>query len=459
MILKGNIRGGPTALAKHLANEIENDHIDLNEVRGLASESLFAALHEIDATNQSRSPKSFYHLSLNPPHEAAPTVDDFHAAIGAAEQRLNLHGQPRVVVFHEKQGRRHAHVAWSRVDGKTGKMIRHSWDRYCLKNLSAELYRHFGWTMPIGLEPGGKAQKTNFGHDDWMVSKRTGISPAEHKRMIAAAYDTADSIRGFSNALVHQGYILAGGRRGYVAVDIDGNPHSVPRAVGKKKAEVEARLGDPTENVPTVDQVQVEIRERRTSAINRKIEAEKVKHAQRLQPLNRELKALRGRQKAERRLLTGWESQERSALETRLANRYRQGVLGFWDRLTGRRRRIEEQNRADSDTFSVTAKAKQHAMIQKQISERRRLQIEMASIARQHKEELDELRQDVATLIAVDHGTQRNDGSEHVLDTDARDRQQRQVRESHKQSRGRRRSRGYARRPGSDIEPGDIEPA
>jgi hypothetical protein len=40
----------------------------------------------------------------------------FEAAIDMAEQRLGLDGHPRAIVFHEKEGRRHAHAVWSRID-------------------------------------------------------------------------------------------------------------------------------------------------------------------------------------------------------------------------------------------------------------------------------------------------------------------------------------------------------
>ena len=44
---------------------------------------------------------------------------DFEEAMNSIEQRLGLEGQPRAIVFHEKEGRRHAHCVWSRVDAST----------------------------------------------------------------------------------------------------------------------------------------------------------------------------------------------------------------------------------------------------------------------------------------------------------------------------------------------------
>lgn len=477
MILKGNNRGGAMALARHLANDRENDHVDVHEVRGVASETLTEALHEIHATNQNRSRKSFYHLSLNPPHDAVPTVADFYAAIGHVEKGLGLEGQPRVVVFHEKQGRRHCHVAFSAVDQSTGKMRRFSWDRYRLKKISAELFKKFGWELPNGLvrtggtdkkPEWGKANPTNFGPDEWMISKRSGITPADHKRLIKNAYEGSDNVKSFARALEHQGYFLAAGRRGYVAVDLDGNPHSITRAIGVKKKELEQRFGDPhkpadeTQQVKTVEQTQDEIKLRRSAAIERKAEAVKLQQAERIKPYRRELRELREKQRAQRKLNKGWEHQERTALEIRLADRHRKGVLGIVDRLTGRHRKTAEQNKQEREAFDAAAAARTHAMIQSQITERRQLQITLGGITRQHKNELDEFRRDAAGLMSIDRGTKRDAAADHLDETRARDREQDREREARRQERKQspriHRGRGLSRKPGNDNGPGGDEP-
>lgn len=50
-------------------------------------------------------------------------VSVYEDAIVWCEQKLGLENQPRVIVFHEKQGRRHAHCVWSRIDADTMKAI------------------------------------------------------------------------------------------------------------------------------------------------------------------------------------------------------------------------------------------------------------------------------------------------------------------------------------------------
>lgn len=55
-----------------------------------------------------------------------------------------------MVVFHEKHGRRHAHVVWSRINIEEMKAVQMSFDHERLKVLSRELFIEHGWKMPRG---------------------------------------------------------------------------------------------------------------------------------------------------------------------------------------------------------------------------------------------------------------------------------------------------------------------
>ncbi|MEL6693485.1 MAG: relaxase, partial [Pseudomonadota bacterium] len=117
MILHGNSRGSARALAIHLMRDDENDHVHVQEVRGFMSDDVFEALHEADALSRgTKCQKFLFSLSLSPPKGADMSEEQFLAAIDKAEERLNLSGQPRVIVFHEKGDHRdrHAHAIWSR---------------------------------------------------------------------------------------------------------------------------------------------------------------------------------------------------------------------------------------------------------------------------------------------------------------------------------------------------------
>ncbi len=58
-------------------------------------------------------------LSLNPPEASRLPEAAFEEAVDRIEQSLGLAGQPRAIVLHEKDGWRHAHCVWSRIDADT----------------------------------------------------------------------------------------------------------------------------------------------------------------------------------------------------------------------------------------------------------------------------------------------------------------------------------------------------
>lgn len=67
MILVGNQRGGAKDLALHLLKQ-ENEHVEVHEVRGFASQNLMAALNEAHAISRATRCNQFlFSLSLNPP--------------------------------------------------------------------------------------------------------------------------------------------------------------------------------------------------------------------------------------------------------------------------------------------------------------------------------------------------------------------------------------------------------
>jgi len=116
MILKAKERGGGAQLARYLLSMRDNDHVELHEVRGFVGDDLLGAFREVDAIAKgTRCENYLFSASLNPPGGEFVTVEDFEQAADEVERKLGLEGQPRAIVFHEKDGRRHAHVVWSRI--------------------------------------------------------------------------------------------------------------------------------------------------------------------------------------------------------------------------------------------------------------------------------------------------------------------------------------------------------
>lgn len=257
MILNGNQRGGAKDLALHLM-KAENEVVEVHELRGFLSRDLMGALNEAYAISRGTRCKQFlYSLSLNPPKDAEVSVAEFEKAIEQAEERLGLQNQPRAVVFHEKDGRRHCHVVWSRINIEKMKAVQMSHDREKLTDLSRELYLEHGWKMPRGIEKRGERDPTNYSYAEHQQAQRVGKNAAQIKADIQAAWETSDNRKSLEHALEERGYFLAqGDRRSFVVIDQNGEIYSLPKQLqrGINTKHVRQRLGDPNE-LPSVEDI------------------------------------------------------------------------------------------------------------------------------------------------------------------------------------------------------------
>ena len=97
-----------------------------------------------------------------------------------------------------------------------------------LRDLSRELFLDHGWVLPDGLATYGNKSPLNFTLEEWQQAKRQGLDPREIKQAFQQAWERCDSQVGFKNALEDRGYFLArGDRRGFVALDVDGNVYCI----------------------------------------------------------------------------------------------------------------------------------------------------------------------------------------------------------------------------------------
>ena len=357
MILVGGQRGGGADLARHLMKD-ENERVVVHEIRGFVADDLKDAFQESYAISLgTRCKQHLYSLSLNPPREANPTPELLVDAVNRAEERLGLAGQPRAIVFHEKRGmdgtvRRHAHAVWCRIDTERMRAVQMSHDRPKLKSLGRELYLHHGWKMPRGFVNARETNPRNYSLAEWQQAKRVRKKPAELKGMFQDCWAISDSQMSFTNALKENGYILArGDRRGVVAVDHRGEVYSIRQYVGIKPGQVRERIKDMA-SLPDVASAHHEAAKIVTDRL-RELEAQQNRMAmekmlelagdrRRKQAAQRDF-ALRLREKQQSR---------RREEEWQRAVRIKRGWRGLLDRITGKRRRIEAENREAAEASS-----------------------------------------------------------------------------------------------------------
>ncbi|MDE1466919.1 relaxase/mobilization nuclease domain-containing protein [Aurantiacibacter sp. D1-12] len=141
MIFKASQRSGSAQLGRHLLNAQDNEHVEVHEVRGFMAEDVMGAMKEAEALAKgTRCKQHLFSVSLNPPENEDVPAEVFEGAIATIEEKVGLTDQPRMVIFHEKESRRHAHVVWSRIDAETMTAKQLSFFKTKLQEVSKQLY-------------------------------------------------------------------------------------------------------------------------------------------------------------------------------------------------------------------------------------------------------------------------------------------------------------------------------
>ena len=251
---------GDSRLSSNHLLKTENEHVEVYEIRGFVSGDLHGAFHEAYAMSKGTKASQFlYSLSLNPPSHAKVSTQEFQEAIGRIEDKLHLTNQPRAIVFHEKEGRRHCHVVWSRIKADEMKAIHLPHTKRKLMEISRDLYIQHGWEMPQGMIDRTRRNSLNMSFGEWQQARRLGKDPRAVKRDFQSAWAECDNRAGFADALKERGYVLAqGDRRGFVALDRHCNVFAVSKWVGIKAKDIRAGLGE-TQGLPTAQQAREQI--------------------------------------------------------------------------------------------------------------------------------------------------------------------------------------------------------
>lgn len=410
MILKGSQRAGAKALADHLMNDRDNDHVTVLEVRGFMADDLHGALSEAHAISKATQCKQFmFSLSLSPPLDHVGTEQDFLDATDRAEKTLGLAGQPRAIIMHEKEGRRHAHVVWSRIDGDALKAINLSHFKNKLTSLSRELYLDHGWVLPEGLQSNGGKSPLNFSLAEWQQAKRIGLDPREIKQVFRDAWERSDSSKALGNALEERGYFLAkGDRRGFVVVDMHGAIYSLPKWIGEKTKAVTQKLGSPV-GLASVSEVRADIKSRVTDQFKSYIAETRAKHHRDAQPLVDQKAELIAKHRAERKALKdGQEKRWQDETQTRLS-RLNGGLRGLFDRITGKNSKIKRQIEAEAYKAARRDQAQRDDLVVAQSKDRKALQSQFVALRAKQKEDRKILARSIGQFMAQRQRNQYNE--------------------------------------------------
>jgi hypothetical protein len=399
MILKASQRAGAAALAKHLLRTDENEHVELHELKGFVADDLPGALREAYAMSRATRCKQFlFSLSLSPPETERVPAAVFEDAIARVEAKLGLTGQPRAIVFHEKEGRRHAHCVWSRIDGVALRAVPLPHFKLKLVDLTRELFLEHGWRMPRGLMDSPR-DPFAFSRAEWQQARRAGHDPKALKRLFAECWAASDSRAALQSALAERGFLLArGDRRGFVAVDVRGEVYALARYAGVRTAAVRERLGEP-DALPSIDEARARIAARLTPRLRAFIAESEIAHAAAGVATKSKLEDLTQRHREERRDLNEAQAARCQEENAARARRLPRGLRGLWSWLTGKAARIRRENEREADACANRDTAEKESLIARQLSERQVLQVEIKHARRLHSREIVRLHREVATAI------------------------------------------------------------
>jgi hypothetical protein len=370
--MKGNQRGGGQQLASHLMNSFDNERVEVVEVSGSVAQDLSGAFAEWEAqasaTKMER--KFYYHLMLNPDQaQGRLTREQYYDLIARTERSLNLVGQPRAVVFHEKRDvkgvpREHCHVAWSRVDMRREKIkaVEISHDRLKLRTVAREFCRDHGLELPDGMKPGRAkdSRRARFNenakenHAERQQKERTGIPKQQRMADIATCWKETGNGAAFVAALEGKGYFLArGDSRDYVVVDVGGEIHSLSKQLKgeARPKEMRERLkSHPPEKLPGAEETQNFLMKKRQDAIRKAVAQKEItgpsaaglrrqaleqRQQQRRDDLDQMRVDLIGRHMTERDGLKAAQQAEITGIVGARLQKRPQGFMAFLTRITG----------------------------------------------------------------------------------------------------------------------------
>lgn len=294
----------------------------------------------------------------------------------------------------KKNGRRHAHAVWSRIDVRQMKAINLPFYQSRLTELSKDLFLQHGWRLPDGLRDRTNRNPTNFNLAEWQQAKRAGKDARAIKRVFQEAWQISDSATAFVNALEEKGYYLAqGDRRGYVAVDVQGEIYAVPKWAGVKTKQVRDKLG-PSTNLRSVEEARTVIAQSMQAPIAAWEAELKIRQLELLKEQVANKAQLKDKQRAERERLDQKQAERRLSEAKKRQARFRRGLSGLWDRLRGEHKRIQRENEHDAWQAHQQDQRQKDEVVFRHLEERQRLKRENARNQAKLKEELRELHMD-----------------------------------------------------------------
>jgi hypothetical protein len=186
-------------------------------------------------------------------------------------------------------------------------------------------------------------------------------------------------------------------------VTFEGEVIAIPRAIGKKTKDVRERLGKP-EDLRGIEETRQRIAKDILPRMKSHLDEARGKARIETDALNARRSVMADKHVEERsKLDTGQKLRFENEVRIR-ADRLRKGVLGLWDKLTGKRSKLEKQNEMETLWALQRDREQRHAIIASQMQERQNLQAEIKATRSRHAQALLDLHSDTANYRLMRRG-------------------------------------------------------
>ena len=205
VLIKGQSIKGTQKSRDHYLRGSENERITVREIKGFASQAPDTALAMIALSAKgTKCTKPVYSVKLNPEMDRIWSKAEIQQAINLLEENLGLKDHPRVVVEHQKNGRTHYHVLWSRFHPYGGPAVRMSNDYAAHQKTQRQLEKMFK------LRP-MMTKGRDFKHSEVEWAKRYGFDIFALRKQITAGFKSVTSGQEFKASLEAQSIVLCRG--------------------------------------------------------------------------------------------------------------------------------------------------------------------------------------------------------------------------------------------------------
>ena len=280
MIINGGSRRSVGFWTKHLLDLKANDRAEIREIRTLLAEELGDGLLEMKGLAQgTRCSNFFYQANINPRENEALTPEEWTLAVDTLEKHLGFTGQPRIVIEHEKNGRIHQHVLWSRIDTDNMRALPDSLTAKKHAAAAREIEWELGLERTFGpFDKDREGPRPDRAPKSWETfrEQRSGIDPRAMKEEVTELFRASGNPRRFADALEEHGYmLLKGDRRDFCIMDGAGDVHSLARRIdGVKAAELRAFMrGIDRDTLPGVAEARADFQDRRLAGLSSELDA------------------------------------------------------------------------------------------------------------------------------------------------------------------------------------------